>query len=1239
MFTKSEYYYIWHNEMLSIGLYVINQIGESGLYTKKLLSSNLNKKDFDINKSFSYYIWLLNKCKSLKISVLIELVQKRIQYFKDTINMDDSLFFGYLRNTEKNIRMICLEISLYGIIIGNFFDYNLNEFCDIIQKDPLMFLTELYEISKSLKKPMANKIAAMLQMAVYNDISSDCDNSYLFLGGMATCNYESVQYYTFRIMFYITTRNNIDDPGELLSINTDINTQLDFFIKNSSLYKNEDMIIAYNIYRNIDYKDLFRKIIKNEIVIKTENDKLLSNFSLFMINNPVMIKGTKFLFGRMKRTYYVDNKLKDLFVYKGQNVYISFSNFMEWNKPTWYADYSTAYNYTKKPVANNDCKQGVYAFSPYMDMNIFLITKENLINLKKLFGNVLVWSFCYDNNDWRYFIKRCVEFGLISNEQLGPYEGKNILTYETIINFCFFFGGSDKITRRSVYLIDIAFVRGLCSVLNKHISFYANPGVKTQQYDINRIDGYYANPLDNYNGYVFHKEFAICNPYKNLERRIDNKYDYFHSSYLKMNEKEKSSRRWCVSEKSGNIDCIATLSYKEYDKIYLKYWSMIEDWVFQSYKNFNLDKIEAENHIDQWKSFNINIKTFNSIKSCIKCDTTNDLINFCKIFMNRLFYNISQSPYKLVPSQIEYETQKVWRPNHGSVHHMRSLAISIELYKLMEKRNVLMYQLYMPTKRHILVAILASVFISLLRIDEDNNIGTKGLKLPFNDVKLWSKIFPTLAKHKGLIEIVEKEKTFSLTQLSSCFMFMAIMKSVILPDDHEFVELLGFSNILYIKDDINELYDYMKSGSTNYDPTDINYKFSILHGFTMFPHYMDHCRGSFSTGLYRTFIYKSLYDVGLQQNDLEYLNFISIYNILKTGERSKWNNKDINQLTMKDVREKCMYTKEQFEKEVVQKLSNDKFQKCCKLFSNDRYKSKLFFDLSTNFNQIWDLLLFRDNLTLALSNNNIVYFYDDNKKNFSNYVTKYKNTCSYISENLVYNDMNRGINLYNNSIVNEEHVSGWLKYLNKAETQTIFYALLVVISNGFTLTYNYKSGVSYDQLLNLIKKIDRKELKSIVFDLDYTLAKDLVMYLKYKKLINRNFENNKLNNEKWNEVKNMLLHISEKNELSKVGNIIKNIVYPIDNKRNEDFFDSNGVIPYIVQYYFGDIERIELLRKMYNKCIKNYINFYIVSANPVLKSKSSRIVLNKVLRTLFATNDDINLIFSKTGDKLKIICP
>ena len=40
--------------------------------------------------------------------------------------------------------------------------------------------------------------------------------------------------------------------------------------------------------------------------------------------------------------------------------------------------------------------------------------------------------------------------------------------------------------------------------------------------------------------------------------------------------------------------------------------------------------------------------------------------------------------------------------------------------KIFGKRNPSEYRKYIRTKRHLLTAILASVFISLLRIDEDN---------------------------------------------------------------------------------------------------------------------------------------------------------------------------------------------------------------------------------------------------------------------------------------------------------------------------------------------------------------------------------------------------------------------------------------------------------------------------------------------------------------------------------------
>ena len=340
------------------------------------------------------------------------------------------------------------------------------------------------------------------------------------------------------------------------------------------------------------------------------------------------------------------------------------------------------------------------------------------------------------------------------------------------------------------------------------------------------------------------------------------------------------------------------------------------------------------------------MKGFNNIKPCCGVKP-NSYINFFKIFLNRLNVHISQQPYKLINNVISIGKLNAWRPNHGAVHHMRTISISLKVYNLFKEKSRDLFKEYLPNNNYITAAVLSSVFVSLARIDEDNNNGTKGLKLNF-DPLLFHKIFPTLAQEKEIIDYVyeytirNKPLTISVTQLSSCFMLMSLLHSLLLPMDDLFIEILGFSNIFYNVD----LFTTITQQYNN----KIVKKLKIFHGLTMLPHYVDHCRGHFSEGIYKHFILASLYMVKIDEDNIKLIIYETIKNILKTGEYDVWDNKNINTIKLDDV--KVCTTN--ISSEVKPIINN--FKECCKLFSGERYTNILFYNLSTNFNLLYDNL-------------------------------------------------------------------------------------------------------------------------------------------------------------------------------------------------------------------------------------------------------------------------------------------
>lgn len=1196
------------------------QIDYNYVNSAKIVSSfGNNYTDNMLNLYYNLY----RVCVSYGLKILSEIIIRRVNIIKfmntnsglDMKTMMESLYNRYIKNDEKNV--LCQQLTLYSIVMFKYFVYNTDLFCHDIDRNPFKFLHELYELNRNNPNDKnINKFVAMFAMAVYE--SYDINYFYYFCGVYTEDSSADVGYYTFKIMFkyYVDADNVLSAKARnegLLDIKSDINKQYKFFKENQQSN-------PYTVYTEMAWKMYYNKTIKQQIVVKhngitmpiIDNNEDLTDYGVVL--HKVKIKFGKYSFniGKLYKKYYKDGKANDLFLYKTMPADTTDVSFSKYREPTWFSDYKTVNIYIEKPVAKKEKKQSVFSFSLYNNIKLFIIDEENLNTFKRAFGNIKVWMLGYNQYDWHELVKTCMKFGVIDRKLTNDIIKRN-LSLEIIINFIFFNNKATpgKIVRRSVYLLDKVWIKGLCICLNNGINYYLNNPNNTDKviYDKLRIDGYYAPMVKNYKieGSYFHPEIALCTPYVNLERRIDNKFDFAY--FL------KSKNMWCsvgqsvVGGETGEIECVLTGNYNKYNKTYLKYWKIIEDWATKSTSEKIPNPVEVKYQIDQWKSFSVNIEIFNSLKVCSKCDTTKNLIDFVNIFLKRLFYHISQNPYKLIQQPYVSKDGKIsWRPNHGSIHHMRTVYLSIIIYKILKSRNTLMFVNYFPTKRHIITAVFASVFVSIARIDEDKKDGTKGLKLVFSN-KLWSEIFPILGRNDKIINIIKNMKmTYSLTQLSSCFMFMSLMKTLLLPDDEEFVEILGFSNIFYAPDNPSNLSKILNTEYTSRDESDIIYKISILHGLTMAPHYLEHCRGSYSDGLYRNFVYGSLYKAGATKEDLAVIMYVVIDNIIKTGEKLSWNKK--SKIKMDDVKKLCLYEKDELNGILDRNQMPQKFKLCCMLFNKETYGSK-FAKLSNNFEDVWNLLNIGDNIAELLSPcDKKIYFYDDNKNNFFDSTVNYPIDCKQvITKHVKYGKFD---------------AIKWLEFLNSSSTLTGFYGILVFISNNFTVTYKYNSGLSENKINDGILSIKRDLVGGFVLGLDYTLSLDVIMAIDTKNLINSHFKEQ----DKWDSVKPQLLKLCEENGLHQIKNTISQF------QLSESYLSTifiNIDIGIVCEYYFGGKNRINMLRQMFSYGVP----VLLLTENVISKDPQRLPNLSLMLKYIGLDSPDIR--YAPTGHKIRVL--
>lgn len=317
-------------------------------------------------------------------------------------------------------------------------------------------------------------------------------------------------------------------------------------------------------------------------------------------------------------------------------------------------------------------------------------------------------------------------------------------------------------------------------------------------------------------------------------------------------------------------------------------------------------------------------------------DNKSLLVNIKKL-AEQLFNNISRKSY----------TSGEVRSNHGSYNHMRELYLGIYLSQYKYKINNKETDLF-DNRIFSFCIIMATYFVNICRVNEGNFINrdqkTKEYHPQYAKIvlsnKVISKWFPNTEK------LIKKCKGFaqSIHQYYSCLMYMAIMKQIIGKENHWLIELCGFS-ICYFHNEKNE-------SNSSLEPV------FFLHYFINTPHYIDHCRGTYSGSISdiipRTLINKYL----ISQDKLEFsknLLLKIIENFYKSEEFTK--PKDFNIKNYVD--------------DVYKKNSNfnnrNKIIKLCYqyIFLQERIKGHFYEkqdknSKTQNFTKLWNKLRFND---------------------------------------------------------------------------------------------------------------------------------------------------------------------------------------------------------------------------------------------------------------------------------------
>lgn len=116
------------------------------------------------------------------------------------------------------------------------------------------------------------------------------------------------------------------------------------------------------------------------------------------------------------------------------------------------------------------------------------------------------------------------------------------------------------------------------------------------------------------------------------------------------------------------------------------------------------------------------------------------IINYIYHFCQAIFNNISSKPY-VIPAGERYHQDEYSRLNHGGINHLRSIIFSGTMLNFLKQYNMAHYQeIIQDRPDYLVMTLLASMFVSILRVDESS--GTPQLvKLSDHNFNL---LFPDL---------------------------------------------------------------------------------------------------------------------------------------------------------------------------------------------------------------------------------------------------------------------------------------------------------------------------------------------------------------------------------------------------------------------------------------------------------------------------------------------------------------
>lgn len=570
-------------------------------------------------------------------------------------------------------------------------------------------------------------------------------------------------------------------------------------------------------------------------------------------------------------------------LYKSIVTLDDYENHAKWDKPSWYTqNFSVSYSYKTGEGFGNT----LYVYKNTIDLKLANFFQWGRTKMHSKFGN---HSFNQQE------LKELKDF----NQNQGSNQGwinqsgvirnynqtflpRNDVRFPSIPN--------NQIPSTPYLIMTMIFSRNNRYSHNNldHLMMRYIKRIKATDNNIFPYDGYYYPATSN-----FHQEICILHPnpfsiIRELQNPLDDNYPVFTlDTKLQELTNQDMPVVWCRESIISQREICTR--YSNIPLYFLEMCYYYDVWAKHIQHNNNVKKYDQyyEGAVYEFAKPISYFELINHFDSYLGNEPYKP---FIKNMLFMIFHFISTKPYFFDTTQF-VEDQKhgrIERPNHGVLNQFRDFAIGQHIYKnnsfgakvIRPYSSSNAYTQFLNTKLFTIIS-LASMFVSICRVDEGNL--RKTLNISDKNAREWLRmLFPKIYNH-CLFLFSTNNISIDISKTAGAILLKSIIYSKILSKDEinnsdiciliDFICLglffhndtsgntasIGWNIIqnnysdASINREITSVTNTLQSNNITFDNSNITAvqirTFLLLNSFIRLPHYIDHCRGSYTQGL------------------------------------------------------------------------------------------------------------------------------------------------------------------------------------------------------------------------------------------------------------------------------------------------------------------------------------------------------------------------------------------------------